>query len=117
MAGAQAAKSAQPKVAAAAPPRDLDQYAGEYEHPGYGVFSIEVAESGDRLLPRFGTLELSLTHRHFEIFDLDWHELGDQNHSFPLTFLTEPSGDVVALTAPFEASVDPIRFDRLPDAR
>jgi hypothetical protein len=36
---------------------------------------------------------------------------------WPLTFLTGPSGDVIALTVAFEPTLDPIRFDRLPDPR
>src|SRR5439155_16204956 len=102
LAGAQAAKAVRPRVEGARPPRPLDEYAGDYEHPGYGIFSVTA--DGDSLLPRFGTLQLTLAHRHFEVFDLEWHELGDQSHSFPVTFLTNPEGDVVALTIPFEPS-------------
>jgi len=32
-------------------------------------------------------------------------------------FLSDPDGDITALTVPFEPAVDPVRFDRLPDAR
>ena len=63
------------------------------------------------------TLDLSLAHRHYETFDLEWHELADQSHLFPLMFLSDPDGDITALTVPFEPSLEPLRFDRLPDAR
>ena len=96
-------------------PRPLDAYAGEYQHPGYGALIITV--EGDTLRPRLGTMDLSLAHRHYETFDLEWHELGDQSHLFPLMFLSDPDGDITALTVPFEPSVGPLRFDRLPDAR
>jgi hypothetical protein len=62
-------------------------------------------------------MDLSLAHRHYETFDLEWHELGDQSHLFPLMFLSDPDGDITALTVPFEPSVAPLRFDRLPDAQ
>ena len=62
-------------------------------------------------------MDLSLAHRHYETFDLEWHELGDQSHLFPVMFLLDPDGDITALTVPFEPSVGPLRFDRLPDAR
>src|SRR5579863_6917711 len=60
-------------------------------------------------------MDLSLAHRHYETFDLEWHELGDESHMFPLMFLSDPDGDITALTVPFEPSVGPLRFDRLPD--
>jgi hypothetical protein len=95
-------------------PRPLEAYAGEYRHPGYGTLSIAVA--GDTLRPRFGTMDLSLAHRHYETFDLEWHELGNESHIFPLMFVSDPDGYITALTVPFELSVEPLRFDRLPDS-
>jgi CubicO group peptidase (beta-lactamase class C family) len=94
-------------------PRPLEAYAGEYRHPGYGTLAIST-EAGV-LKPAFGTMKLSLVHRHFETFDLEWHELGDQPPIFPLMFLSNPDGDITALTVPFEPSVEPLRFDRQPD--
>ncbi len=103
-----------PRVPDAPLLRKPEEYAGTYVHPGYG--SIEIAAEGERLVPMFGTLELSLEHRHYDVFDLEWHELANQRISFPLTFLTSPDGSVGALTVPFEDLVEPIRFDRRPDA-
>jgi CubicO group peptidase (beta-lactamase class C family) len=115
MAGMREAREVRRVVPDAPLPRPLDSYAGEYEHPGYGTLAI-TAEGGT-LRPRLGTLDISLAHRHYETFDLEWHELGDQSHLFPVMFLSDPDGDVTALTVPFEPSVEPQRFDRLPDAR
>jgi len=94
-------------------PRPLEAYAGEYEHPGYGTLTI-TAEDG-ALKPRLGTMDISLAHRHYETFDLEWHELSDQAYLFPLMFLSDPDGDITALTIPFEPSVEALRFDRRPD--
>lgn len=113
MAGVKEARGARRVVPDAPLPRPLDAYAGEYEHPAYGRLSITV--DGDTLLPRLGTMNLSLAHRHYDTFDLEWHELGDQSHLFPLMFLSDPDGDITALTVPLEPSVEPLRFDRLPD--
>jgi CubicO group peptidase (beta-lactamase class C family) len=115
MAGMREARGARRVVASAPRPRPLDAYAGDYEHPGYGTLTI-TAEAGT-LQPRLGTMDLSLAHRHYETFDLEWHELGDQSHLFPLMFLSDPDGDITALTVPFEPAVEPLRFDRLPDAQ
>lgn len=114
-AGRQEVRGARRVVAGAPPPRPLAEYAGDYEHPGYGTFSVSV--DGDTLRPRFGVLDLTLAHRHFEVFDLEWHELGGMFPIMPLTFLSDPDGFVTGLTIPFEASTGPIRFDRLPDAQ
>ena len=110
MAAAAEARAERPRVDAAALLRPPAAYAGEYDHPGYGTVSIAV--DGDALVPRFGTLQLALEHRHFDVFDLKLLELADQQIAFPLTFLTGPDGDVVALTVPFEDTIEPIRFER-----
>jgi hypothetical protein len=115
MAGMREVRGARRVVTDAPLPRPLEAYAGEYEHPGYGT--LEIAVEGGTLRPRLGTLDLSMTHRHYETFDLEWHELGDQSHLFPLMFLSDADGDITALTIPFEPSVEPLRFGRLPDAR
>jgi CubicO group peptidase (beta-lactamase class C family) len=114
LAGGREARAARRVVPDAPPPRPLEAYAGEYKHPGYGTLTIAFEEG--TLRPHLGTLDISLAHRHYETFDLEWHELGDQSHVFPLMFLSSPDGDITALTVPFEPSVKPQRFDRLPDA-
>jgi len=96
-------------------PRPLNAYPGDYEHPGYGTITITLEDG--RLRPRFGTMDVSLAHRHYETFDLEWHELSDQAYLFPLMFGSDADGDITALTVPFELSVEPLRFDRLPDTR
>jgi len=92
--------------------RPLDDYAGTYEHPGYGRFAVSAGD--DRLVPTFGTLDMSIRHKQYDVFELTWNELVDQDIRFPLTFLAGPDGDIVALTIPFEDAVEPIRFDRTP---
>jgi CubicO group peptidase (beta-lactamase class C family) len=111
--GRQEVRAARRVVPDAPLPRPLDAYAGEYEHPGYGTLSITL--DAGTLRPHLGTMDISLSHRHYETFDLEWHELADQAHVFPLMFGSDPDGDITALTVPFEPSVEALRFDRLPD--
>lgn len=113
MAGVREARAARRVVPGAPPARPLAGYAGDYEHPGYGTLAI--ALHADVLQPSLGTMDLSLPHRHYETFDLTWHEMGDQPTVFPLTFLAGPDGDVNALTVQLEPLVEPLRFDRRPD--
>ena len=115
MAGMREARAARHVVPDAPLPRPLDAYAGEYQHPGYGTLTIALEDG--TLRPRLGTMDISLAHRHYDTFDLEWHELGDQSHLFPLMFLSDPDGDITALTVPFEPSVEPLRFDRRPDTQ
>ena len=112
-AGAGEARAARRVVPGAPAARPLSGYAGEYEHPGYGTIAIAI--EGDALKPSLGTMNLRLAHRHYETFDLEWDEMGDQPMVFPLTFLSGPEGDVNALTVQFEQLVEPLRFDKRPD--
>jgi hypothetical protein len=77
-AGLREARGARRVVTEAPLPRPLAAYAGEYQHPGYGTITITITITAERgtLKPRLGTMDLSLTHRHYETFDLEWHELG-----------------------------------------
>jgi hypothetical protein len=113
MSGAREARDARRVVPSAPAARPLSAYAGQYEHPGYGTFAITL--DGDALRPSLGTMDLSLVHRHYETFDLEWHELADEQIVFPLTFLADADGDVNALTVQFEPLVEALRFDRRPD--
>jgi CubicO group peptidase (beta-lactamase class C family) len=115
LAGSHEAKAARRVVSGAPPARPLSAYAGEYEHPGYGTLAITL--DGDTLKPSFGTMNLGLAHRHYETFDLTWHELTDQPVVFPLTFLSDPDGDISALTVQFEPLVEPLRFGKLKDVQ
>jgi CubicO group peptidase (beta-lactamase class C family) len=114
VAGAREAKAARRVVAGAPPARPLSAYTGEYEHPGYGTLAI--ARDGDALRPSLATMVLSLAHRHYETWDLEWNEAADDPVVFPLTFQAGPDGDVTAATVAFEPAVEPLRFDRRPDA-
>jgi hypothetical protein len=110
--GGKEAKASHRRVAGAGLLRDLAEYEGEYEHPGYGRIKIEVHE--DRLKPSFGELSLELTHRHFDVFELELKELSEET-SWPLTFTTAPDGEVEGLTIPFEPTLEAIRFVRQAD--
>jgi hypothetical protein len=114
-AGAREAVEASRVVPGAPPDRPLSAYAGRYKHPGYGT--ITIALDGDTLKPSFGTMQLGLVHRHYETFDLTWHEMGDQPTIFALTFLSDADGDINALTVQFELLVEPLRFGRLQEAQ
>jgi hypothetical protein len=103
---AQAAHSAnrQPDRPASHP---LADYAGNYTHPAYGT--LRIRHEGDRLTATRDMLTFTLTHYHYDTF-----ELALPFAPVPLlaTFNLNPRGAIDALRVPFEPAVDPIVFAR-----
>ena len=95
------------------PAHPLADYAGRYEHPGYGA--LEVTADGDALAVSLGAIRFRTAHRHYETWDLVFEDLGEIR--FELGFQTDGSGDVSAAAVNFEPSVAAIRFRRAPDER
>jgi CubicO group peptidase (beta-lactamase class C family) len=97
------------------PAHALDEYAGEYSHPAYG--SVIVTASGDRLAARFHDMPMRLSHWHFETFRAELEDKSLSELKLFFQFFTDGQGEVDRLTAPFEPSVEPIAFKKLPPAR
>jgi CubicO group peptidase (beta-lactamase class C family) len=93
------------------PAHDLAAYAGDYEHPAYGLMSIK--EQGGELHWSWRGMFASMSHRHFETFELP--EVQDRllPDRLAITFLTDREGDIVSLSAPLEPMVKDIVFVRL----
>jgi CubicO group peptidase (beta-lactamase class C family) len=92
------------------PAHDLAAYAGGYQHPAYGVMSIEA--QGGALHWSWRGMSAGLIHRHFETFELPegLHPL--LPYRLAITFLTDREGDIVSLSAPLEPMVKDIVFVR-----
>ena len=91
---------------------DLAAYAGDYEHPAYGVMSINEQDGG--LHWSWRGMSAAMVHRHYETYELPVIKdrlLPDQ---LALTFLTDREGDIVSLSAPLEPMVKDIVFARGP---
>lgn len=97
------------------PAHTLDEYVGEYVHPAYG--SVTVARGGEGLSARFHDLPMRLTHWHFETFRADVEDKSLSEVKLFFQFFTDAQGEVDRLTVPFEPSVQPIPFKKLPPAR
>lgn len=91
------------------PQHDLADYTGIYEHPGYG--KMEILEKEEQLHAQYYKFEMPLTHWHFETFQ---GKLEALEYEILLTFQTDKSGNIVQLSAPFEASLEDIIFKKLP---
>ena len=93
------------------PAHELADYAGDYEHPAYGVMSI--TEQGGALHWSWRGMFATMAHRHYETFELP--EVPDRllPDKLAITFLTNRDGGIVSLSAPLEPMVKDIVFVRL----
>jgi len=89
------------------PSHPLADYAGEYEHPGYGIFKITA--EGDHLKGYYNGHEWPVRHLHYDIFSFEFWMLG---FTFPGTFLSDHDGAIDRLSLPLESSVKEIVFTR-----
>jgi CubicO group peptidase (beta-lactamase class C family) len=94
------------------PSHDLPEYAGEYEHPGYGIVKIEYA-SGALKLDYHG-LGGVLTHFHYDVFEVPKDDLNPFSEE-KVEFHTNLAGDIDSLGIPFESTLKDIAFIRLGD--
>jgi hypothetical protein len=93
------------------PAHELAAYAGDYDHPGYGVMSIREREGA--LHWSWRGLFATMTHRHYETFELPEAPDRDVPEGRPISFLTDRDGNIVSLSAPLEPAVKDIVFARL----
>ncbi len=104
-------KSAADRKEGKGPSHTLDEYAGDYEHPGYGVMSIAPGEGGEGLTATYNRLDFALTHYHYDVFELTY-DLFDMR--IKAVFATNARGDVDSLALPIEPAAPDIVFKRLP---
>lgn len=103
------------KVAGSRPSHALADYAGEYEHPGYGRIIIGLAAG--ELTATFHDDSSPLDHFHYDVFDMMSSMRG---RMIPRTCCSivassspwDTAGRISALNAGMEAQVPPIQFTR-----
>ncbi len=91
------------RVANTTPSHALEAYAGEFEHPAYGIISI--TKDGNGLKGKFHTFEFNLEHWHFDVFK-------SSERVGLISFLTNLKGDIDRLSVSIEPAVSPIVFIR-----
>jgi beta-lactamase family protein/uncharacterized protein DUF3471 len=97
------------------PSHDLADYAGDYDHPGYGRITITHAEG--KLNWAYRGISEPLAHRHYDTFELP--EAPDRllsalGYRLLISFSTDREGNIASLAAPFEPLVKDIVFTRIP---
>lgn len=102
------------RVTGTRPAHPLPEYAGAYEHPGYGTLQVE--HEGEGLQLRYNRIEAPLEHWHYDVFQVE-RQPGPGLGGMKVQFLTGVDGGVTAVSVPFEPSLDRIVFERAPDRR
>ncbi|MFL6197204.1 MAG: serine hydrolase [Thermoanaerobaculia bacterium] len=96
------------------PAHALEEYAGEYEHPAYGL--LKLAPAGDHLEATFNDLSLPLEHWHYEVWSVkDGSSPFFANKKF--LFSGDMQGNVASVAVDMEQLVKPVVFTKKPDAR
>jgi Domain of unknown function (DUF3471)/Beta-lactamase len=98
------------QVSGTHPSHYLADYAGEYEHPGYGVVKIE--KTGTDLKIDYHGLGGVLRHFHYDVFEVPKDELNPFSEE-KVQFHTNLAGEIDALGIPFEPTLKDITFVRL----
>jgi hypothetical protein len=97
------------------PGRDLADYAGDFEHPGYGRITITHAEG--KLHWAFRGMFEPLTHRHYDTFELPETPKspgGLLPGQLTLSFSIDRESNIASVAVPFEPLVKDIVFARIP---
>ncbi|HOD66057.1 MAG TPA: serine hydrolase [candidate division Zixibacteria bacterium] len=114
------AQAAADRVPNTKPSHDLSAYAGEYEHPGYGVVTVSLAgvpRKDQHLRAVLHSLESDLEHWHYDVFRMIDEPLADKKARSFLSFSTNTFGDIDRLSVVLEPTLPPIEFVRRPDSR
>jgi CubicO group peptidase (beta-lactamase class C family) len=94
------------------PSHPLGDYAGDYEHPGYGVLAIK--KEGDRLKGAFNSISFEVKHYHYDIFEMS-NEFLDMTEK--VSFFTDNKGNISSLSVQLEDSVEAIVFTKMPEKK
>ena len=92
----------------------LENYAGIYQHPGYGEITVEIND--DQLNFTYHDIKTSLEHWHYDVFNGMKAE-DPVFRDMKLQFLSNLDGYISELHLPMEPRVDPIAFLKKPDKR
>ena len=93
----------------------MEEYAGDYYHPGYGMLTVGAEE--DRLVATYHGIVTPLEHWHYDVFSGLRNPADPTFTDMKYNFRTNLKGNIEAVAAPFESAVAPIGFERLPDRR
>ena len=95
------------------PSRDLAEYLGDYEHPGYGIISI--APDGDGFKMKFNLVSETLKHYHYDTFQVPENPF-DPFEKVMVTFKSDTNGEITGVGMLLGGGKETV-FTRLPDKK
>jgi CubicO group peptidase (beta-lactamase class C family) len=102
-------KMASDRVPDTHPSHALTDYVGEYEHPGYGIITVDL--ENEMLQSTLHAMKFPLEHYHYDIFEANVERF---EIIVKLSFATNVKGDIESLSVPLEPEVPDIVFKRVP---
>ena len=94
------------------PSHNLIDYAGEYEHPGYGKIFIT---GDDKVIKaKYNIFNFTLEHWHYDVFKSKPIEVEDEDMNYLISFYANAKGEIDRLSLPLEPSVKDIVFIKKP---
>lgn len=97
------------RVANTTPSHPLTDYAGVYNHPGYG--DIRIAVTDGKLAFSYSSLQLVMEHFHYDVFETAPRSPA-QPTRWKVQFLGDMTGTVTGLSIPVEPALKPIVFSK-----
>lgn len=91
------------------PSHPIEDYTGDFEHPGYGAVSIQ--KEGEQLKGVFNSIEFKMKHYHYDVFEFH-NELLDT--PMKVSFSTDVKGNIHSLAIKLDSAVEEIVFTRMP---
>jgi len=91
------------------PSHPLEEYTGDFFHPGYGSLKIELAD--EELHAKYNTLTFKLLHYKYDIFEAV--NVRDEDIPMKVSFHTDKEGNITGIAVPFEPMVSDILFSRI----
>jgi hypothetical protein len=111
------ARKAEVRKVGTKPAHPVEEYAGAYENPGYGILKIE--RTADGLSMTYNGITTPMEHWHYETWsglEVKGEKADNTFENFRIRFETDNEGEVSSVAAPMEPAVADIVFTRRPDA-
>lgn len=95
------------------PSHGLEDYAGDYQNPGYGIITVEQKEG--KLTAVINNIDFKGEHYHYDMFEFSTDLMGGQK--IRATFHIDSKGNIGSVTAPLQPGVKDIEFTRMPEKK
>ena len=107
-------KGLERRIEDTSPTHSLKEYTGVYRHPGYGELNVFL--KNEQLHFVFNQIITPLEHWHYETFN-GQRGTDPTFEDMKIIFRTDINGRVSALEAPFEPTLEEIKFQKQPDPK